>query len=90
MHFIHLPDRAVVRVAGDLTLDVVEELVDTVDMLRRVYFYALIELRIGSRGGTSATIGHYCDALARWRVAGLRIRTRSCSTTGFASLNRAR
>ena len=72
MQFIHHPDRAVVRVAGELSVDAVEELVDTVDMLCRVYFYSLIEIRIGSRGGTSAALGHYSDALARWRAAGVR------------------
>ena len=43
MHFIHLPDRAVVRVAGEPTVDAVEELVDT---LCRVYFYSLIEIGV--------------------------------------------
>ena len=76
MQFIHYSDRAVVRVAGELTVDAVEELVDTVDMLCRVYFYSLIEIRIGSRGGTSAALGSFCDALARWRAAGVRVRTR--------------
>ena len=77
MQFIHHPDRAVVRLAGALCVDAVEELVDTVDMLCRVYFYSLIEIRIGSRGGTSAALGAYCDALARWRDAGVRVRTRA-------------
>ena len=77
MQFIHHPDRAFVRLADELNVDAVEELVDTVDMLPRVYFYSLIEIRIGSRGGTSAALGHYCDALARWRDAGVRVRTRA-------------
>ena len=85
MQFIHHPDRAVVRLAGELSVDAVEELVDTVDMLRRVYFYSLIEIRIGSRGGTSAALGAYCDALARWRDAGVRVRTRAVTVAESAA-----
>ena len=73
MQFIHHPDRAVVRLAGELSVDAVEELVDTVDMLCRVYFYSLIEIRIGSRGGTSAALGallRRAGTLARRRRAG--------------------
>ena len=50
MQFIHHPDRAVVRLAGALSVDAVAEHVDTVDMLCRVYFHSLLEIRIGSRG----------------------------------------
>ena len=85
MQFIHHTDHAVVRLAGELSLDAVEELVDTVDMLRRVYFYSLIEIRIGSRGGTSAALGAYCDALARWRDAGVRVRTRAVTVAESAA-----
>ena len=85
MQFIHHPDRAVVRLAGELSVDAVEELVDTVDMLCRVYFYSLIEIRIGSRGGTSAALGAYCDALARWRDAGVRVRTRAVTVAESAA-----
>ena len=85
MQFIHHPDRAVVRLAGALCVDAVEELVDTVDLLRRVYFYSLIEIRIGSRGGTSAALGAYCDALARWRDAGVRVRTRAVTVAESAA-----
>ena len=85
MQFIHYSDRAVVRVAGELTVDAVEELVDTVDMLCRVYFYSLIEIRIGSRGGTSAALGSFCDALARWRDAGVRVRTRAVTVAESAA-----
>ena len=61
MQFIHHPDRAVVRLAGELSVDAVEELVDTVDMLVRQYFYTLIEIRL---------LGHYCDALGATPACG--------------------
>lgn len=72
----HRHDRAVVRFSGELTHEPAVDLVDTVDMLLRVYYYTLVELHISSPGGTSAALEHWLDARRRWRAAGVRLRTR--------------
>ena len=76
VNYQHRADRAVVQFSGELTHEAAVELVDTVDMLVRVYFYSLIELIIASLGGASSALEHYLHALRRWRVSGVRVRTR--------------
>ena len=83
----HRHDRAVVRFSGDLTHEAAVDLVDTVDLLLRVYYYPLIEIQISSNGGASTALEHYLDALARWRAAGVRVCThvveRAASAAAF-------
>ena len=72
----HRADRALVQLSGELTHAEAVELVDTVELLVRAYFYALVELHIASPGGASTALEHYLDAQRRWRAAGIRLRTR--------------
>ena len=72
----HRADRAVVQFSGELTHEAAVDLVDTVDMLVRVYFYPLVELDITSPGGASSALEHYLDAQRRWAARGVRLRTR--------------
>ena len=74
--FQHRRDRGIVRFSGELKLSAAVDLVETIDMLHRVYFYDLIELQISSRGGVSTALDHYLAAHERWRAAGVRVRTR--------------
>ena len=76
VNYQHRADRAVVQFSGELSHEAAVELVDTVDLLVRVYFYPLIELIIASLGGASSALEHYLDALRRWRASGVRVRTR--------------
>ena len=62
--------------AGELTREATVDLVETIDMLVRVYFYVLIEIQISSLGGASSALEHYLDAHRRWRAGGVRVRTR--------------
>ena len=75
-NFQHRRDRALVRFCGELTREATVDLVETIDMLVRVYFYVLIEIQISSLGGASSALEHYLDAHRRWRAAGVRVRTR--------------
>ena len=72
----HQGDHVAVRFSGELTLESAVDLVDTVDMLVRAYFYPVVELVIASPGGTALALEHYLDAQRRWRTAGVRVRTR--------------
>ena len=74
--FKHRRDRGIVRFSGELNLEAAVDLVETVDLLTRVYFYDLIELQISSLGGVSTALEHYLAAHERWRAAGVRVRTR--------------
>ena len=74
--FQHRRDRGIVRFSGELNLEAAVDLVETIDMLHRVYFYDLIELQISSLGGVSTALEHYLAAHERWRAAGVRVRTR--------------
>ena len=76
-NFHHHGDRVVVFFSGELTVDAAVDLVETIDMLASVYFYALVELVIASPGGSSTALDHYLDATRRWRDAGVRLRTRA-------------
>ena len=76
VNFQHRRDRALVRFCGELTREATVDLVETIDMLVRVYFYVLIEIQISSLGGASSALEHYLDAHRRWRAAGVRVRTR--------------
>ena len=71
----HRADRAIVEFSGDLTPAAAVDVVDTVDMLVRNYFYTLVEIRISSPGGVSSALEHCLDAQRRWRDAGVRLRT---------------
>ena len=98
VNFQHRRDRALVRFCGELTREATVDLVETIDMLVRVYFYVLIEIQISSLGGASSALEHYLDAHRRWRAAGVRVRTRPrarslarrCSVTRLRSGTRAR
>ena len=81
----HHTDRAVVRLSGALTHESAVDLVDTVDLLVRVYFYPLVEIQISSPGGVSVALEHWLDALSRWRAAGLRVRTRVVDSAASAA-----
>ena len=74
--FQHRRDRGIVRFSGELNLEAAVDLVETVDLLTRVYFYDLIEIQISSLGGVSTALEHYLAAHERWRAAGVRVRTR--------------
>ena len=76
VNYQHRADRAVVQFSGELTHEAAVELVDTVDMLVRVYFHSVVELVIASLGGASSALEHYLNAQCRWRAAGVRVRTR--------------
>ena len=75
-NFQHRRDRGIVRFSGELNLAAAVDLVETVDLLTRVYFYDLIEIQISSLGGVSTALEHYLAAHERWRAAGVRVRTR--------------
>ncbi|MDD9982377.1 MAG: type IV secretory system conjugative DNA transfer family protein, partial [Gammaproteobacteria bacterium] len=70
------PAGGAARFSGELTHAAAVDLVDTVDLLVRVYYYPLVELQISSNGGASTALEHYLDAQRRWREAGVRVRTR--------------
>ena len=74
--FKHRRDRGIVRFSGELNHAAAVDLVETVDLLTRVYFYDLIEIQISSLGGVSTALEHYLAAHERWRAAGVRVRTR--------------
>ena len=76
VNYQHRADRAVVQFSGELTHEAAVELVDTVDMLVRVYFHSVVELVIASLGGASSALEHHLKAQCRWRAAGVRVRTR--------------
>ena len=57
--FKHRRDRGIVRFSGELNLAAAVDLVETVDLLTRVYFYDLIEIQISSLGGVSTALEHY-------------------------------
>ena len=75
-NYQHHVDRVVVFFSGELTFDAAVDLVDTIEMLIGVYFYALVDLLIASPGGVAMALDHYLDATRRWRNAGVRVRTR--------------
>ena len=85
-HFQHQGDRAVVSFSGELTVDAAVDLVETIEMLASVYFYAVVELVIASPGGSSMALDHYVDATRRWRDAGVVLRTRvtACAESAAA------
>ena len=85
-HFHHQGDRAVVFFSGELTVDAAVDLVETIEMLASVYFYAVVELVIASPGGSSMALDHYVDATRRWRDAGVVLRTRvaACAESAAA------
>ena len=74
--FKHRRDRGIVRFSGEFNLAAAVDLVETVDLLTRVYFYDLIEIQIPSLGGVSTALEHFLAAHERWRAAGVRVRTR--------------
>ena len=71
-HYQHHVDRVVVFFSGELTFDAAVDLVDTLEMLIGVYFYALVDLFIASPSGVATSLDHYLDAPRRWRDAGVR------------------
>ena len=84
-NYQHHVDRVVVFFSGELTFDPAVDLVDTIEMLIGVYFYALVDLLIASPGGVAAALDHYLDATRRWRDAGVRLRTRATACADSAA-----
>ena len=70
--FEHRRDRGIVRFSASLNLQSAIDLVETIDMLHRVYFYDLIEIQISSIGGVSTALEHCLAAHERWRAASVR------------------
>ena len=54
-HFQHQGDRAVVSFSGELTVDAAVDLVETIEMLASVYFYAVVELVLADHEHPPAT-----------------------------------
>ena len=78
-NYRHSGDRAVVFFNDDLAWDVAVDLVDTVDLLVRGYFYAVMEIQIASNGGSTDALDYFLAAQQRWRSGGVRIVTRVLS-----------
>ena len=74
--FYHRHDHAVIVFADTLQCD---ELVDTLDTLVELYFYALVELVVSSPGGDVRALHYVLDAMEAHRAQGVRIRTRVLS-----------
>ena len=77
--FYHRHDHAVIVFADTLQWTPALELVDTLDTLVELYFYALVELVVSSPGGDVRALHYVLDAMQAHRAQGLRIRTRVLS-----------
>ena len=85
--YAHGPDHAVVSFTGELDWDAVRELVDTVELLAKEYFYSTVELLVTSPGGNVRSFEHYLARQAVWRRHGVRVRTRViCEAASAAAL----
>ena len=82
----HHGDHATVAWPEQLTPAAGAELVATVETMLRLYFYDEIEFVIvAASGGHIGTLRHLNDALARWRAAGVHIRTRVVASAESAA-----
>ena len=77
--FYHRHDHAVIVFADTLQWTPALELVDTLDTLVELYFYALVELVVSSPGGEVRALRYVLDAMEAHRAQGVRIRTRVLS-----------
>ena len=77
--FYHRHDHAVIVFADTLQWTPALELVDTLDTLVELYFYALVELVVSSPGGEVRALHYVLDAMEAHRAQGVRIRTRVLS-----------
>ena len=77
--FYHRHDHAVIVFADTLQWTAALELVDTLDTLVELYFYALVELVVSSPGGDVRALHYVLDAMEAHRAQGVRIRTRVLS-----------
>ena len=84
--FDHHGDHATIMWPEQLTPAAGAELVATVETMRGLYFYDTVELVIvAASGGHVGALRHLNDALARWRAAGVRIRTRVVASAESAA-----
>ena len=86
IEFDHHGDHATITWPEQLTPAAGAELVATVETMRGLYFYDTVELVIvAASGGHIGALRHLHDALARWRAAGVRIRTRVVASAESAA-----
>ena len=84
--FDHHGDHAAITWPEQVTPAAGAELVATVETMRGLYFYDTVELVIVSAaGGHIGALRHLNDALARWRAAGVHIRTRVVASAESAA-----
>ena len=84
--FDHHGDYATITWPEQLTPAAGAELVATVETMRGLYFYDTVELVIvAASGGHIGALRHLNDALARWRAAGVHIRTRVVASAESAA-----
>ena len=84
--FDHHGDHATITWPEQLTPAAGAELVATVETMLGLYFYDTVELVIVSAaGGHIGALRHLNDALARWRAAGVHIRTRVVASAESAA-----
>ena len=69
-------DRLVVPLDGAITPASAQAFVVAVDERLEMYFYRRLEVVVSSPGGSTAALEHMVRALARWRGAGVHVRTR--------------
>ena len=68
-------DRLVVSLDGEITPDSAQEFVVALDQRLEQDFYEHLEVIVASPGGSTAALEHMVRAFARWRAAGVDVRT---------------
>ena len=81
----HGPDRAVLSVCGDITDELVIDLVAQMRRQADERFYNRIELEITSNGGQEMALRYFIEALERFRSEGVSVTTRALTRASSAA-----
>lgn len=81
----HGPDRAVLSVCGDITDELVIDLVARMRRLADECFYHRIELEITSNGGQEMALRYFIEALDHFRSEGVSVTTRALTRASSAA-----